>query len=796
VSMSSRLIADLEAAGAFAGVLERCATPAKDIIISVTDVRHVRWARNLLFNLDSFGHRHTLVIGGSTASCSLLASHGDPRPLPCACAYSSHLRSHLGLRKWRISQSHVYLLWWQRWHYAALAVSMSYRVLALDTDLSLRTDPYPILWASPLSDHSIIVGLDSESDGKENYYTFPSINVGFVYCTGKRGGASAWVLGEISRRAAQLLDTPMPSGMAPQMRLWEQDLFRDAVESAAFGNLSFRHSLRHISSSGSAARKASAAAARELRWRHALSTTLVPSTLVAEPRRLCWLPLHRPPDAGGVPTADAANASSERLAGLPQWFFSQYIVMPHGHPRYGAWARQPSPVVVGHTVGVRIKLWIMRALGWWQYDAEARAATWPRDAADARWGGMAVVQVASGPGGATEQAMQRPRRVFSAHSRLLVMRGHHELRWRSLKSTDGVPAVMARWILIALALGRRPVIPLVPCMLSSRNGLPLGMYENLIPLRNHSLCDRAALEPHATIAAEASVGWSAGWSATVDSTEVTRSVEAAHGPCCCVWVPPAPACIDAVGTGANGLRGELLLTETDLGRLLSEARAERRAKVKVVSLTQLGSGSGAGAPNVSLLADLRRLGRSRARVLVLDVAHGPPLHLLGNLEELQAAAAAMAASDKFVRQGVDASYAPNCLSSLHSSFVLPALLDNWRAKKARAGSALGASTTWLANSRDGYCERTDGPGNCQHGGKGSHKLSPADLADYETAASACLRYCMLCARRCRYISLSLVHADCSWFYECNLRQLRKDVAGFISGVVPVGSQSPVSFRSG
>jgi len=366
IPSATLLVADLEAAGAFEHVLEQCATSRRELIIAVTDIRHLRWARNILLNLDSFDHRHTLIIGGSRKACSVLASHGIARPLPCACAYSTHLRKHPGLRAWRISQEHVYLLWWQRWHYASLAVSKLYRVLSLDTDISLRADPYPILWAPPLRRHALVVGLDSEADGTHHFYTWPSANVGFVYCTGASGGAAAWVLGEVSRRAERLLSQPMPNGMAPQMRLWEQDLFRDAVESAVEGKQSERHSRRHLMPNGPAARAASAAAARDVRWqRETFSSS-------AQQRWLCWLPLRLPSPSVVMGDSDAvlgdsvgtttvlgdsrlARPSAESLAGLPQWLFSQYIVLPHGNPRWGAWARTPSPVLVGHAVGVRIK---------------------------------------------------------------------------------------------------------------------------------------------------------------------------------------------------------------------------------------------------------------------------------------------------------------------------------------------------------------------------------------------------------------------------------------------------------
>ena len=60
--------------------------------------------------------------------------------------------------------------------------------------------------------------------------------------------------------------------------------------------------------------------------------------------------------------------------------------------------------------------------------------------------------------------------------------------------------------------------------------------------------------------------------------------------------------------------------------------------------------------------------------------------------------------------------------------------------------------------RVGYCATTDnGPSDCINGHKGSVPRLP-DL-------QACVGFCQQCAR-CRFISYSTSHADCSWFSHC------------------------------
>ena len=121
---------------------------------------------------------------------------------------------------------------------------------------------------------------------------------------------------------------------------------------------------------------------------------------------------------------------------------------------------------------------------------------------------------------------------------------------------------MARWVLLALALGRRAVLPFVPCEIP-RNvpALPPQLWETVIPFSNVSWCDAAARAPRAALPAAAALGWSA---ARADVAGNAARNERGERSACCLWVPPA-ACVDLVGRRAGGLRGELLLTEPDYG---------------------------------------------------------------------------------------------------------------------------------------------------------------------------------------------------------------------------------------
>ena len=105
-------------------------------------------------------------------------------------------------------------------------------------------------------------------------------------------------------------------------------------------------------------------------------------------------------------------------------------------------------------------------------------------------------------------------------------------------------------------------------------------------------------------------------------------------------------------------------------------------------------------------------------------------------------------------------------------------------------TTLGA---WRDHAGLGYCAPTTGPGDCDRGELGvlgmrfgSGALVPprlraiAPLPNLSDAILDCLGRCALCDR-CRYISLSLQNADCSWYRSCKMRHLRTDASGFISG---------------
>ena len=126
--------------------------------------------------------------------------------------------------------------------------------------------------------------------------------------------------------------------------------------------------------------------------------------------------------------------------------------------------------------------------------------------------------------------------------------------------------------------------------------------------------------------------------------------------------------------------------------------------------------------------------------------------------------------------------------SLHRSGCAPSALlppaegPGWdvlhlsRAQAARLLDTARPGLQALPVALPGHCGPTaDGEeGDCQHGARGSLPLfeSTFNLTD----ELACVRYCALQCARCRFVSISRVARDCSWYAECNVASLALEPA--------------------
>ena len=103
---------DLAAPNVLTRALQRCSRDG-ELILTITDAIHSRWALNLIRNLQLLDLHHALVIVDSSPTCAALRSR-LPRLRPACCAYSSYMRSEpelaAGLAAYNVHEQHVYHL--------------------------------------------------------------------------------------------------------------------------------------------------------------------------------------------------------------------------------------------------------------------------------------------------------------------------------------------------------------------------------------------------------------------------------------------------------------------------------------------------------------------------------------------------------------------------------------------------------------------------------------------------------------------------------------------------------------
>ena len=564
------------------------------IVLLVTDFRNLRMAHNLLLNVRNLGLPRHLVVGRSDQVCIKLTAR-----LPSStCGFSSFLQRgssadvDRALSAWTISDSSPHHLWWQRWRCMGRIVDLGFGALNLDADLSLRINPLPLLahWRTLAQrDFQLYVSLDSDRGGRTHSSIFPAVNVGFVYCRGAAGSAAQWVLAEVARRASHTLLNMQPPHALPGKRgsivletLWEQEVFRDTLESAAFAPTD-RHAMAHAERdlARRAAMARRVASARD--WRRERLPLLGEA---GPPQKTTWLPLR-------LPGTDVDDNGTEAAGGLPAWLVSQYLVVPHGNVRVGGWMQTggASGVAVGHFVGQIPKAFEMRLLGWWNYAVDSQ------------------VSDASAP--ARLPHVLRRRRV------LLLRR--HTLTLHRRESVAPLQSAMIRFILLAFLAGRVAVLPLIPCSLpldKSTLGMRDPNFWTILPLGDSTLCSGAARSLEWTLDAHPAT-----WSATAArDARLTRRTEG-----CCQLIPHRCVSADA------SVSDEPVLNERDAGRLLAELRdynapQSTRRHSRVITLATVANAS-ARTPLLILDAGAGAADAAAANSLLLDNA-ALPLTLL------------------------------------------------------------------------------------------------------------------------------------------------------------------------
>jgi hypothetical protein len=308
-------------------------------------------------------------------------------------------------------------------------------------------------------------------------------------------------------------------------------------------------------------------------------------------------------------------------------------------------------------VGCKAKFWILRLLGWWHYDAGRPLAPMQEVQKGGIQNAPTITRAADQLKGSTatagtplsesqadgERADAAPLPVFPLSVRPLVLRGH-ALRVKSEPGASLQPLLsqLALWSLLALALGRRPVMPLLPCVIPPPE-VPAQLRDTvlLVKIAERSLCDAPTRLSSWRMAASTQPEHSH------EALRVTKEMSAlgdykgvmdwpprrAAG---CCQVLPELKCIDQYGDGGE-LAEELMLSESDLGWLGFEERAltSTQRTSDTINATALSPGHGQ-----SLTLDMLRR-QSHVRTLVIDLkgrgGSGDPFAQLPGVSDVEMA---------------------------------------------------------------------------------------------------------------------------------------------------------------
>lgn len=168
----------------------------REIILTTADSGHLELLFNLLLDFHELSMTHTVVLMDTEAACnsaSALAAHFN---LSLGCAWTSFLQHDHPELYWTKSM-HMWLL---RWLLFNSMVRRGYNVLILDTDTSIRMDPYFFLKSPPFSQYNQIVQYDDNA---------PEINCGLQYGQNiESDGPLAWITAEVVDRMLRCCRLP------------------------------------------------------------------------------------------------------------------------------------------------------------------------------------------------------------------------------------------------------------------------------------------------------------------------------------------------------------------------------------------------------------------------------------------------------------------------------------------------------------------------------------------------------------------------------------------------------------
>ena len=250
------------------------------------------------------------------------------------------------------------------------------------------------------------------------------------------------------------------------------------------------------------------------------------------------------------------------------------------------------------------------------------------------------------------------------------------------------------------------------------------------------------------------------------ATELAEAVAAAsEGVLVSRSAPRAPTAGEGSSTIASSVRGALALTG---GGVTPGSAAAGAIGAEAISAAVSGAAVSPGHSRRAIGAITRRAHELLVGSTLPVVPHGamlgepPTVDLSGGAGPLPQPTAALAPTSSSVskaathaHKGKAAQSTPRTRqpSSLPAHETLQAACPHWQLAASQGPSRI----------KVGYCATTDdNPGDCGSGDKGSRKMGPGTAIP---DVAACIAVCQRC-ERCRYVSASPSHRDCSWFHSC------------------------------
>ena len=171
------------AAGAMEQMLDARAYK-REVIMTTADGNHLEEFFNLMLDFQDLHMEHTVVFMDKKESCdtamALMPNLG--------CTWASFLRDDHPQPYWTT----IVHMWLMRWVLFNSMVRRGYNVLILDTDNSVRADPYVFLKSAMFADYNQIVSFDEG---------IPEINCGAQYGQNiGSDGPMAWITAEVVDR--------------------------------------------------------------------------------------------------------------------------------------------------------------------------------------------------------------------------------------------------------------------------------------------------------------------------------------------------------------------------------------------------------------------------------------------------------------------------------------------------------------------------------------------------------------------------------------------------------------------